>query len=103
MALERFVGFLKEYRIIAISVAFIVGIAALNFIQSIVNDILLPLLRPFISSESVTWENLVIPIGSANIRIGSFLSAFFSLLLIVILLYIFVDRILRWKPHKSFM
>jgi len=100
MVFKRFAGFLREYRIIAISVAFIVGMAALNFVQSIVNDIFLPLLRPIISRNTLTWEELVIPIGSANIRIGIFLSTFFSFLLIVLFLYIFVDRILHWKPKK---
>lgn len=96
----RFVEFLKEYRVIAISVAFIVGMAALNFVQSIVNDIILPIIRSLFSSSSIKWEDMILSIGSANIRIGSFLSAFFSLLLIIILLYIFVDKILHWKPKK---
>jgi len=74
--------------------------AALNFIQSLVNDIILPILRPIISSKIVKWEDMVIPIGLVNIRIGSFLSALISLLLILLFLYIFVDRILHWKPKK---
>jgi len=97
---KRFIEFLREYRIIAISVAFIVSLASLNFVQSIVNDIILPLLRPIISSKSLTWEEMILHIGSANIRIGSFLSAFLSLLIIITFLYIFVDRILHWKPKK---
>ncbi|MFH1801489.1 MAG: MscL family protein [archaeon] len=99
-AFKRFVGFLKEYRIIAISVSFIIAIVALNFIQSIVNDIILPLVRPIISSKVTRWEDIILSIGSANIRIGSFLSALFSLLLIVLFLYIFVERVLQWKPKK---
>lgn len=98
--LKGFIGFLKEYRIIAISVAFIVGMAALNFVQSIVNDIILPLMRPLFPSKFAVWEDITIPIGSANIRLGSFLSAFFSLILIVFFLYVFVDKILHWKPKK---
>jgi len=97
---KRFVGFLKEYRIIAISVAFIIGMAALNFIQSLVNDIILPIVRPLIFSSADRWEEIIFPIGSANIRIGSFLSTSISLLLMVIFLYIFVDRILHWKPKR---
>lgn len=98
--LKRFVGFLRDYRIIAISVSFIVGIAALNLVQSIVNDAILPIFRVLISSESIRWEDMILPIGQVNIRIGSFLSAFISLLLVVVLLYIFVDRILHWKPKR---
>ncbi|MBU0470101.1 MAG: MscL family protein [Nanoarchaeota archaeon] len=100
MVFKNFIKFLKEYRIIAISVAFIVSLASLNFIQSIVNDIILPILRPLFFSNSTIWEEMVLQIGSANIRIGSFLSAFLSLSIILIFLYLFVGKILRWKPKK---
>lgn len=97
---NKFFNFIREYRIISISVAFIVGIASLTLIQSVVNDIMLPIIRPFVSSNSLVWEDIIIPIGSVNIRIGSFLSAFISFLLIILFIYIFVDKILRWRPKK---
>jgi len=96
----RFIKFLREYRIVAISVAFVISLATLNFIQSLTNDIILPALRPIISPESVRWEEMVFFIGSVNLRIGSFLSASLSLLLTLIILYILIDRILHWKPKK---
>ncbi|MFH1396224.1 MAG: MscL family protein [archaeon] len=98
--LKGFKKFVKEYRIIGISIGFIIAIAASNFIQSIINDIILPIIRVLISSESLVWEDMILPIGSVNIRIGSFLSAFLSLLFIILFLYIFIDKILHWKPKK---
>lgn len=92
--------FLREYRVIAITVAFVISLAALNFIQSFVNDIVLPILRPIISPESPKWEEIVFSIGPINLRVGTFLSASISLLLTVIILYVIVDRILHWKPKK---
>jgi large conductance mechanosensitive channel len=97
---KRFSGFLKEYRVIAISVAFIIGMVGFNFIQSFVNDIILPLIRPLFPSQFVRWEDIAFSIGSANIRIGSFMSSFLNLLLVLVLLFIFVDMILKWKPKK---
>lgn len=98
--LKDFKKFLRDYRIIALSVAFVIGLAASNFIQSFVNDILLPVLRPLISIGSVTWEEIIIPVGPVNFRIGSFLSAFFNLIIILLILYFFVAKILKWKPKK---
>jgi len=98
--LNRFKHFLKEYRIVGISIGFVVAIAASNFFQAIVNDLILPILRPIISSESVVWEDLVLSVGSVNIRIGSLLSATLNLLIILILLYLFFDKLLHWKPKK---
>lgn len=98
--LKEFKDFLRDYRIIALSVAFVVGLAASNFIQSIVNDIFLPILRPLISSRDIIWEEMILPIGSVNLRIGSFLSAFLNLFILLLLLYFFVAKILKWKPKK---
>ena len=100
VAYKPFIKFLKEYRVVAISVAFIISLAALSFVQSLVNDIILPILRPIISPESIRWEDMVLAIGPVNLRIGSFLSASLSLILIVIILYVFIERILHWKPKK---
>ena len=69
-------GFLKEYRVIGISIGFIVAIAASNFVQSLVNDIILPLLRPLVSRGTTQWEDMIFSVGSINFRIGSFLSSF---------------------------
>ncbi|MBU0930161.1 MAG: MscL family protein [Nanoarchaeota archaeon] len=98
--LKDFKDFLKEYRIIGISIGFIVAIAASNFIQSFVNDVFLPILRPLISNTSIKWEEIILPIGSINIRLGSFLSTSFNLIIILLVLYLFIAKILKWKPKK---
>jgi large-conductance mechanosensitive channel len=100
VVLKEFKNFLREYRIVALSAAFIIGLAASNFIQSLVNDILLPILRPFISSGNTRWEDIVLSVGSVNLRIGSFLSAFLNLFIILLFLYFFIDKFLKWKPKK---
>ena len=100
IALKKFKEFLREYRIVGISIGFIVAIAASNFIQSLVNDILLPILNPLISNQNIRWEELVLPIGEINIRIGSFLSTLFNLVIILLLLYVLIDKILKWEPKK---
>ena len=98
--LKQFKHFLKEYRIVGISLGFIVAIAASNFVQSLVNDILLPILRPLVSSESIKWEEMILPIGPINLRIGSFMSTSLNLIIILLLLYVIVTKILKWKPRK---
>jgi large conductance mechanosensitive channel len=97
-ALKEFKHFLKDYRIIGVSIGFIVALAASQFIQSIVNDIVLPLIRPLISNQSALWEDMLLTIGPVTLRIGSFLSATLNLLFILLLLYIFIAKFLKWKP-----
>ena len=97
--LKGFKHFLKEYRIIALSTAFVIGMEALHFIQSMVNDLILPAIRPLVSRTEV-WENIILPIGPINFRIGSFFSATLSLLIVLLFLYLFIDKILRWKTKR---
>lgn len=96
---KNFKKFIKEYRIIGVSIGFVVAIAASNFLQSVINDIFLPILRPFVSS-SVMWEDMVFSIGSINIRIGSFLSKFLNLITILLILYLLIVKLMKWKPKK---
>ena len=97
-AARNFESFLKKYRIVALSIAFVFSLAVANFIQSFVNDILLPILRPLLSDT--TWEAAVLQLGPVTLRLGSFLSAFFNLMIIATLLYFFVDKMLKWEPSK---
>jgi large conductance mechanosensitive channel len=96
---KEFKKFLRDFRIIGLSAAFVVGIAASNFIQSLINDIALPVIRPLVSG-STRWEDIIIPIGHVNLRAGSFLSTLLNLILVVLFLYLFIGRILHWKPKK---
>lgn len=96
---KEFKKFLKDFRIIGLSTAFVVGMAASNFIQALINDIALPIIRPLVSG-STRWEDIILPIGSVNLRAGSFLSALLNLFLVVLFLYIFIAKLLKWKPKK---
>lgn len=100
LSLKNFKKFIKDFRIVGVSIGFIVAIAASNFIQSLVDDVLLPILRPLISNGSIVWEEMILPIGPVNIRIGSFLSSLFNLLFILVLLYIVIGKFLKWKPKN---
>ena len=98
--INGFKNFIKKYGIIAISVGFIIAMASLDFIQSLVGNIFLPILRPIISSKAPTWEEMVFTLGPINLRIGPLLSSFLTLIIILFFLYILIDKILKWKPRK---
>lgn len=46
--LKEFVDFLKEYKVLALAVAFIIGSALTSLVQSLVNDVLMPIITFFI-------------------------------------------------------
>ena len=46
--MKEFVGFLKEYKVVALAIAFIIGVAATALIKSLVDKIIMPIITPFI-------------------------------------------------------
>jgi large conductance mechanosensitive channel len=57
---KEFVFFLKEYKVVSLAIAFIIGEASTGLINSLVKDILLPLAAPLMSAE--TWKEAVLTI-----------------------------------------
>ena len=47
--ISEFRSFLKEYKIVGLAVAFIMGSAATTLVQSLVNNIVMPVTTPFVS------------------------------------------------------
>ena len=54
---KEFAVFLKEYRVVSLAIAFIIGEASTGLVNSFVKDILLPLATPLMSAES--WKEAV--------------------------------------------
>jgi large conductance mechanosensitive channel len=46
--MSEFKQFLKEYKVMGLAIAFIMGVAATTLVQSLVNNIIMPLITPFI-------------------------------------------------------
>jgi len=68
--IKDFMDFLKEYKVIALAVAFIIGAALTALVTSLVNDIVMPVITPFIPGGA--WQTATLALGSIVIKWGSF-------------------------------
>ena len=53
--------FIKEYKVMGMAVAFIMGIAATSLVQSLVSDIIMPVITPFIpggNGKPQRWQSV---------------------------------------------
>ncbi|OQX19079.1 MAG: mechanosensitive ion channel protein MscL, partial [Candidatus Altiarchaeales archaeon A3] len=57
---SEFMEFLKEYKIIALALAFIIGVALTSLIKSLVDNIIMPVITPFIPCGAWKLANLII-------------------------------------------
>ena len=98
--IKEFKDFLKEYKVIGLAIAFIIGIAATALVQSLVNNIVMPLITPFIPNGA--WQSFTINLGPIVLGIGAFLGAVINFLIIALVVFLIVKfAFKKKKPSKK--
>ena len=68
--INDFKEFLYEYKVIPLAIALIMGIAATAFIKSFVDNIVMPIITPFIPGGA--WETATLRLGPIVLGWGAF-------------------------------
>lgn len=82
---SEFREFLEEYKVMGLAVAFIMGIAATALVQSLVNDIIMPCITPFIPNGQ--WQTATLAIGPIVMKWGSFVSQLINFVILAIVVF----------------
>jgi large conductance mechanosensitive channel len=94
MALHHeFRDFLKEYKIVPMAIAFVIGLAAVALVQSIVNNLIMPLITPFIPGGG--WQTAILKLGPIVIGWGALLAAIINFVIIALVVFFIAKAILR--------
>lgn len=91
--LGEFKEFLKEYKVIGLAIAFVMGVAATTLVKSVVDDIVMPILTPFIPGGE--WQTAVWNIGPVVLKWGSFLGNLINFIIIAWVVFMVAKLILR--------
>lgn len=91
--ITEFKEFLTEYKIIGLATAFIIGAAATNLVKSLVDNIIMPLITPFIPNGA--WQTAVFKLGPINIGWGPFLSSLINFVIIALVVFLIAKKILK--------
>lgn len=67
--IKEFMEFLREYKVVALAVAFIMGVAATALVKSLVDNIIMPIITPFIPGGA--WKAATFALGPIVIGWGS--------------------------------
>ena len=78
--LHEFSEFLREYKVLALAIAFIIGAALTALVQSLVADIVMPVITPFIPGGG--WKESTLSLGPVLLKWGSFLAAIINFVII---------------------
>ena len=83
--LKEFKEFLKEYKVVPLAIAFIMGVAATSLIQSVVNNLIMPLITPFIPGGA--WQSATFSLGPIVMGWGALLGAIINFVIIAFVVF----------------
>jgi len=91
--LKEFKEFLKEYKVVPLAIAFIMGVAATGLIQSVVNNLIMPLITPFIPGGA--WQTATFLIGPIVIGWGALLGTIINFIIIAFVVFMIAKFIFK--------
>ncbi len=97
--LEQFLDFLKEYKVIGLGLAVVIGGAVQSLSNSFAEDIIMPIVEVFIPGGN--WRTMVLSIGPVNLAIGSFLSSLIDFIIIALVVFLFYKLVLGREDVKK--
>ncbi|MEM4267697.1 MAG: MscL family protein [Candidatus Woesearchaeota archaeon] len=91
--MNEFMEFLREYKIVGMAIAFIIGVASTALIKSLVDNIIMPLITPFIPGGA--WKTASLSIGPVIIGWGAFLGELINFIIIALVVFLIAKKILK--------
>ncbi|MEM0230612.1 MAG: large conductance mechanosensitive channel protein MscL [Candidatus Woesearchaeota archaeon] len=96
--IKEFKEFLAEYKVLPLAIAFIMGAAVTALVNSLVSNIIMPLLTPFIPHGG--WETATLKIGPIVLRWGAFLGAVINFIIIAFVVFLIAKYLFK-EPKVS--
>lgn len=90
---QEFKDFLKEYKVIGVAVAFIMAAASTDLVKSLVNNIIMPIITPFIPGGA--WQTATVKLGPVVLGLGAFVGSLINFLILACVVFIIAKIILK--------
>jgi large conductance mechanosensitive channel len=96
---KEFIGFLREFKVMALAIGFILATASTTLVNSLVKDILMPLLSPLLPGE--TWRLATYQIGSITLAYGSFIAEVINFTILALIVFIVGKKLFKLEVEKK--
>ncbi|HUK38829.1 MAG TPA: MscL family protein [Methanomicrobiales archaeon] len=84
--MSEFMDFLKEYKVVPLAIAFIMGVAATAVVTALVNDIIMGFIKPLMPTGD--WKTAVLNAGPFQFAWGDFLAALINFIIIAFVIFL---------------
>ena len=93
--LKEFKDFLKEYKVVGLAVALVIGLAATALVKSIVDNLVMPIITPFIPGGA--WQTATLTVWKFVIGWGALLGATINFVIIAFVVFLIAKYALKEK------
>ena len=97
--IKEFKDFISRGNVVDMAVGIIVRAAFTSIVKSLVNNLVDPLIGIFVGK--IDLSNLVLTIGDAQFKYGSFLNSVINFLIISFVVFLMVKAINRFRKKKE--
>ena len=89
---NEFMGFLSKYKVMGLAVAFILGIYLGALVQALVTSLIMPVITLLLPPDL----SLDVQVGSAVFKVGDFVDALITFLIVALVIFILVKIAKKW-------
>jgi large conductance mechanosensitive channel len=89
----EFKEFLREYKVIGLAVALVIGLASTSLVKSIVDNLIMPIITPFIPGGG--WQTATLTLGKIVISWGALLASIINFVVIAFLVFLIAKYALK--------
>ena len=90
---KEFVGFLKQYGVIGLAIAVIIGGKFNELLKAVVDGLLMPIVGAL--TPSGDWRQLILALGPVKIQVGLMLGSFVDFVIVAGLVFVIAKKVLK--------
>jgi len=91
--ISEFKGFLQEYKVVGLAVAFIMAAATTDLVKSLVNEIIMPFVNVVLPEGG--WQAATITLGPVVLGVGPFIAALINFLILAFVVFAIAKAVLK--------
>ncbi|MFA6268340.1 MAG: MscL family protein [archaeon] len=90
---KEFMDFLREYNVMALATAFIMGVAATTLVKSLVDNLVMPIVGFLVPNGA--WREFTLPVGPVLFKIGAFAGDLLNFIVIAAVVYMIAKFVMK--------
>lgn len=89
----EFLEFLKEYSVIGLAVAFVIGASAKELVNAVVDDLVMPIVEMFLLGGE--WQEYTYSLSGAELRLGHLAATIIDFVIIAALVFMVAKYVMK--------